>query len=62
MKEKTQKVESMAHEIAWAVTNAVLDGETEDFDYLTIKQLTTLRDIIEEEAQNVIDDFVSKQI
>lgn len=49
-----------AQEIAWAVAHAIIDGENEDLDYLTIKQLTVVREIISLEAFNILQVAISK--
>lgn len=57
---QNQKVTTgdIARELAWTVTNVLLDCVDSEMGDITLSQLSKIRDIIEEETSSLLDDIV----
>ena len=59
---QTKQANDTAQEIAWAVAHAIIDSEDEDLDFITVKQLNAIREIISTEAFSVLQGVANKEI
>ena len=53
-----QTINRVSKEIAWTISNAILDNEMEELGNLTLSQLLKIRDIIESETISLLSDMV----
>lgn len=51
-----EKNEWIAREISWCVRNAIIDNENENLDYLTIKQILIVQNIVRDEVQAFLNN------
>ena len=61
LSKQSQTANDIAHEIAWAASNAILDGANDELMSITLSQLLAIRDIVEEETKAILNDLNEKQ-
>ena len=57
-----EKSEWIAREISWSIRNAIIDGENDDLEYLTVKQILAIQDIVSNEVQSFLNNTANNEV
>lgn len=56
-----RKIKELSREIAWTISNAIIDSHDKELGTLSLSILVKIRDIIEEESESLISDMILKR-
>lgn len=55
------KINELSRELAWTISNAIIDSRDKELGTLSLSILVKIRDIIEEESKSLISDMIEKR-
>jgi hypothetical protein len=55
------KINELSRELAWTISNAIIDSRDKELGTLSLSILVKIRDIIEEESKSLISDMIVKR-